>query len=112
MLKRIIKPMVRTARLTPVLLAGSLALLPAQVRAESTRYSSPISEVDACNQAQYQMPEAAVVKGFRLNTRSDRQGNHFDCTVSWTRNSKASPTYAPITFPNRIAIPVIWSGWF
>ena len=112
MLKRIMKPMVRAAQLTPVVMAASLALLPAQVRAESTRYSSTISEVDACNQAQYQMPEAAVVKGFRLNSHSDRQGNRFDCTVSWTRNSKAAPTYAPVTFPNRIAIPWIWSGWF
>ena len=94
------------------LLLTALALVPAKALADTSRYSSRISEVDACNQAQYLMPEAAVVQKFRWSTGADHQGNRFDCTVSWTRNSKATPSYAPVLFPNRIAIPVIWSGWF
>lgn len=74
--------------------------------------SSRISEVDACNQAQYQIPEGSVLQGFRFGTSADKQGPLFTCTVSWSNDSKAAPTERPILFPNSVQIPIIWSGWF
>ena len=112
MIKPNIQPMVRPFLMATAVLTGGLTLAPSQALAEASRFSSRISEVDACNQAQYLMPDAAVAQRFRLTTAVDKQGPRFDCTVSWSTNAKATPTYAPILFPNPVAIPVIWSGWF
>jgi hypothetical protein len=67
--------------LTAGLLLGGLGLAPAALAGSNT-YQSAISEVDACNQAQYLMPAKATVQGFVLKGRHplqlpgelDRQG--------------------------------------
>jgi hypothetical protein len=73
--------------------------------------SSRISEVDACNQAQYQIPAESVLQSFRFGTRTDQDGALFECTVHWSNNSKATPADRPILFPHSVHIPIIWSGW-
>ncbi|MFZ9462865.1 MAG: hypothetical protein EBR33_04490 [Synechococcaceae bacterium WB4_1_0192] len=103
--------MIKPALMAAGLLSGSLALVPPLALAESSSTSSRISEVDACNQAQYLMPESAVVQRFRLQTRRDREGARFDCTVIWSRSAKTAPSYRPILFPNQISIPLLGSGW-
>ena len=101
---------VRT-RLAAGLLSGGLLLIPNLAKAESSSFSSRISEVDACNQAQYLMPEKAVVQGYRLGNTADKQGPLFNCSVSWSKDSKAMPTNRPILLPNAVQIPIIWNGW-
>ena len=117
--------MARRSLLSSVLLAGSL-LLTSHLRAAAAAspstvdqdkptqasLNSRISEVDACNQAQYQIPDGSVLQGFRFGTTVDKEGPLFQCTVSWSNNSKAAPTDRPILFPNSTHIPIIWSGWF
>ena len=73
---------------------------------------SRISEVDACNQGQYRIPERSVLQGFRYSMTTDQQGALFHCTVSWSNDSTATPSGRPILFPNPVRIPLIWSGWF
>ena len=104
--------MLKSALMAAGVLAGSLTLAAPMVRAESTSASSRISEVDACNQAQYRMPDNGVVQGFRFGTSTDKDGHQFHCKVLWSQSAKAKPTDRPILFPNSISIPVIWSGWF
>ena len=94
------------------LLTGGLVMVPSLARAESSSYTSRISEVDACNQAQYLMPEQARVEGYRFDSGADKEGNLVNCTVGWSTDSKAVQTNRPILFPNRVSIPIIWSGWF
>lgn len=103
--------MIKPALMAAGLLSSSLVLMPPLALAESSSTSSRISEVDACNQAQYLMPDGAVVERFRLHTRRDREGIRFDCTVVWNPSAKTAPSYRPILFPNAIQIPLIWSGW-
>ena len=116
--------MAQRSLLHTALLTGIL-LLPSQLRAATTApsnvekqnpthasVSSRISEVDACNQAQYQIPAGSVLQGFRFGTTADKNGTTFECTVSWSNNTKATPTNRPTLFPNAIRIPIIWSGWF
>jgi hypothetical protein len=74
-------------------------------------FSSRISEVDACNQAQYQTPAGSAILGFRLGASRDKEGNLFHCSVSWSSDSKAEPANRPLPFPNPVSIPLIWSGW-
>jgi hypothetical protein len=93
------------------LLCGGMTWLPAASRADTSHYTSTISEVDACNQAQYKMPERAVVQGFRISTQQDRNGVHFACTVAWSSDAKAKPAGAPILFPSPVRIPLLGSGW-
>ena len=82
------------------------ALLPAAGHAGSSRYTSGVSEVDDCNQAQYLMPAGAVPQGFQLGT-STRQGiTSFSCQVRWSDRPGAQPTQRPILFPNRVAVPL------
>jgi len=104
---------VRT-RLAAGLLSGGVLLIPNLAKAESSSFSSRISEVDACNQAQYLMPDKAVVQGYRLGNTADKQGPLFNCSVSWSKDSKdskAMPTNRPILLPNAVQIPIIWNGW-
>ncbi|MEY4297752.1 MAG: hypothetical protein RLZZ423_931 [Cyanobacteriota bacterium] len=105
------------------LLAGSLALpaagMAASAAPETTDQDKPtqatvssrISEVDACNQAQYQIPAESVLQSFRFRTKTDQDGPLFQCTVRWSNNSKATPPDRPILFPHTTPIPIIWSGW-
>ena len=89
------------------LLLGGLGLAPAAL-AGSTTVQSAISEVDACNQAQYLMPAKATVQGFVLKTRSDQTGAiSFSCRVNWTDKASAQPTDRPILFPGKVRQP-----WF
>ena len=97
--------------LSGLLLCGALVGLPAASRADTSAYTSAISEVDACNQAQYLMPQRAVVQGFRLDTRQDSTGVRFACTVSWSTAAKALPSNRPILFPSPVSIPLLGSGW-
>lgn len=93
------------------LLLGGLALAPAAAQAGWSHFNSPISEVDACNQAQYLMPEQAVVQEFRLSSKSSPTSNTFSCKVRWSQKASAQPTYRPILFPNRIRQPIFAAGW-
>jgi len=93
------------------LLLGGLGLAPAAL-AGSTTYQSAISEVDACNQAQYLMPAKATVQGFVLKTRSDKTGAiSFSCRVNWTDKASAQPTDRPILFPGKVRQPWFAAGW-
>ena len=77
----------------------------------TSEYSSPVSEVDACNQAQYLMPEKAVVQEFRYRVSSTKNGNSFICSVRWSDKASAQPTDRPILFPSRIRQPIFAAGW-
>jgi hypothetical protein len=94
-------------RLLPSLLVLTAALAPASALAGSNTYTSKISEVDACNQAQYLMPEKAVVTGFRVRSKTTKDGNSFVCKVRWSEKSKTAPTDQPILFPGQINVPLI-----
>jgi hypothetical protein len=52
-----------------------------------------------------------VVQGYRLGNTADKQGPLFNCSVSWSKDSKAMPTNRPILLPNAVQIPIIWNGW-
>jgi len=93
------------------LLLGGLGLTPTAL-AGSTTFQSAISEVDACNQAQYQMPAKATVQGFVLKTRTDKSGAaSFSCRVNWTEKATAQPTARPILFPGKVRQPWFAAGW-
>jgi hypothetical protein len=97
--------------LTAGLLLGGLGLAPAALAGSNT-YQSAISEVDACNQAQYLMPTKATVQGFVLKTRTDSKGaTRFSCRVNWTDKANAQPTDRPILFPSKVPQPVFAGGW-
>lgn len=91
-------------RLSARLAAASLAvatgaaLTPAAARADWVRYSSRISEVDACNQAQYLVPEGAMVTTMKVRQFNDEQGYGFTCRVKWSQSPQAQPTRMPILF--------------
>jgi hypothetical protein len=63
-----------------------------------TEYSSPVSEVDACNQAQYRMPPSAIVKAMRVSTAITGEYATFTCRVKWSLSPSTPPTYRPILF--------------
>ena len=93
------------------LLLGGIGLAPTAL-AGSTTYQSAISEVDACNQAQYLMPAKATVQGFVLKTRTDSKGaTRFSCRVNWTDKANAQPTDRPILFPGKVRQPLFAAGW-
>ena len=97
--------------LTAGLLLAGLGLAPAALAGSNT-YQSAISEVDACNQAQYLMPAKATVQGFVLKTRTDSKGaTRFSCRVNWTDKANAQPTDRPILFPSKVPQPVFAGGW-
>lgn len=64
----------------------------------TSEYSSPVSEVDACNQAQYRMPPSANVKAMRVSTAVSGEYATFTCRVKWSLAPATPPTYRPILF--------------
>jgi len=107
----LLRPLLRGALLCSTLVSGALVWLPEPGHAESSSFTSPISEVDACNQAQYRMPAKAVVQQFRLQTTQQRDAVRFDCTVEWSSGATAKPSNRPILFPSAVTIPLLGSGW-
>jgi hypothetical protein len=103
--------MVRRLLLASGLMLGGIALAPQAAEAGWSQYTSSISEVDACNQAQYLMPEQAMVQEFRTSTTSSKSGNSFGCKVRWSDKAGAKATDRPILFPSRIRQPIFAAGW-
>ena len=89
--------------------AGALCLATPAVRAQDEsaapkpsrgveEVSSVISEVDACNRAQKQRPEGAVVTNMTY-WRSGKPGEGvITCMVTWSKATDARPTGRPILF--------------
>jgi hypothetical protein len=103
--------MVRRLLLASGLVLGGIAMAPQAAEAGWSQYTSTISEVDACNQAQYLMPEQAMVQEFRTSTTSSKSGNSFRCKVRWSDKAGAKATDRPILFPSRIRQPIFAAGW-
>jgi hypothetical protein len=103
--------MVRRLLLASGLVLGGIALAPQAAEAGWSQYTSTISEVDACNQAQYLMPEQAVVQEFSYSTTSSKSGNNFRCKVRWSDKAGAKASDRPILFPSRIRQPIFAAGW-
>ncbi len=103
--------MVRRLLLASGLVLGGIALAPQAAQAGWSQYTSTISEVDACNQAQYLMPEQAVVQEFSYSTTSSKSGNNFRCKVRWSDKAGAKASDRPILFPSRIRQPIFAAGW-
>ena len=103
--------MVRRLLLASGLVLGGIALAPQAAEAGWSQYTSTISEVDACNQAQYLMPEKAVVQEFSYSTTSSKSGNNFRCKVRWSDKAGAKASDRPILFPSRIRQPIFAAGW-
>lgn len=91
------------------LCAATTLALPGTAQAESTsppkapssgtsEYSSAISEVDSCNQAQSQIPQNATVTAMRVSTAIKGEYGTFTCRVKWSLAPSARPTYRPILF--------------
>jgi len=64
----------------------------------TSEFSSAISEVDACNQAQSRRPENATVTAMRVSTAIKGEYGTFTCRVQWSLSPSARPTYRPILF--------------
>ena len=64
----------------------------------TVEYSSDVSEVDSCNQAQYRMPANATATAMRLSTAIKGEYATFTCRVKWSLSPAARPTYRPILF--------------
>ena len=64
----------------------------------TVEYSSDVSEVDSCNQAQYRMPAHATATAMRLSTAIKGEYATFTCRVKWSLSPAARPTYRPILF--------------
>ena len=76
-------------------------------------YTSNISEVDACNQAQYLMPENSKVDRFSVTTQRGIGGTTFRCRVAWSFQSNLKPKDQPILLPWEVPDPApIGIGWF
>ena len=96
------------ARLSSMLPMGGLALAatatavalfsPGAARADWVRFTSRVSEVDACNQAQGLVPENSTVTTMKVRQFTDQQGYGFTCKVKWSSSPKAKPTRMPILF--------------
>jgi hypothetical protein len=93
------------------LMLGCMVLAPTAAQAGWSEFSSAISEVDACNQAQYLMPEKAVVQEFRYRVSSSANSNSFICKVRWSDAAGAKAADRPILFPSRIPQPIFAAGW-
>lgn len=89
-----------SARLAAAMLAGTTGavLAPAAARADWVTFSSRLSEVDACNQAQYLVPQGGTVTTMQVRQFTDAQGYGFTCKVKWSNSPKAQPTRMPILF--------------
>jgi hypothetical protein len=64
----------------------------------TAEYTSSISEVDACNQAQYRMPQNATATAMKVSTAIEGEYATFTCRVNWSLSPSARPTYRPILF--------------
>lgn len=64
----------------------------------SVVYSSDISEVDSCNQAQYRIPQNATVTAMNVSTGIRGVYGTFTCRVTWSLSPSVRPTYRPILF--------------
>ena len=110
--------MIKPALMAAGLLCGSLALVPPLARAESSNTSSRISEVDACNQAQYLMPVNSKVDRFSVSSSRGLGGTNFNCRVYWSYKSNLyypanKPEEQPILLPWDVPEPSpIGIGWF
>jgi len=99
--------MASRALLTTCLLIGGVAVVPSAAQAGWSEYTSNISEVDACNQAQYLMPEQAVPQQYVLKVKD---GN-FRCKVRWSDKAGAEPSNLPVLLPAKIRQPIFAGGW-
>lgn len=90
----------RSARLAAVSLAvaSGAVLAPVAARADWVTTGSRVSEVDACNQAQYLVPQGATVTTMKVSQFTDQQGYGFICKVKWSNAPLAQPTRMPILF--------------
>ena len=67
--------------------------MPCAAQAGGTvEYSSDVSEVDSCNQAQYRMPAHATAKAMRLSTAIKGEYATFTYRVKWSLAPAARPT--------------------
>lgn len=81
----------------PAARADTAAASP-QARQGTEELTSVISEVDACNRAQQQRPEGAVVTDmhyWRVGAPGERA---ITCRVRWSTAADAQPTRRPILF--------------
>ena len=99
--------MASRALLTTCLLIGGVAVVPSAAQAGWSEYTSNISEVDACNQAQYLMPEQAVPQQYVLKVKD---GN-FRCKVRWSDKAGAEPSNLPVLLPAKIRQQIFAGGW-
>ena len=105
------RPMLRIAafsRLVALCTAACL-LLPAAAQADkvetkaspiscTVEFSSAISEVDSCNQAQYRMPANATATAMQASSVIKGEYATFTCRLKWSLLPSARPTYRPILF--------------
>ena len=92
---------------TRILLGAALLLAPTAAQAGWSEYTSNISEVDACNQAQYLMPEQAVPQQYVLKVKNGT----FRCKVRWSDKTGAEPSNLPVLLPAKIRQPIFAGGW-
>jgi hypothetical protein len=92
-------------------LLGAVVVAPGAAQAGWSEYRSQVSEVDACNQAQYLMPDNAVAQEFRSYTKRQNDSTVFACKVRWSDKADAQPTDRPILFPSRVRQPIFAAGW-
>jgi hypothetical protein len=78
-------------------ISPALICLPA--RADSVQFRSTVSEVDACNRAQYLVPQNGTVTTMKVKQHNESDGSYaFTCRVNWSSSTKAKPTWMPILF--------------
>ncbi len=87
-----------TALLAPGAAQAGQAEAKAAPTSGTVEYSSGVSEVDSCNQAQYRMPANATATAMRLSTAIQGEYATFTCRVKWSLAPAARPTYRPILF--------------
>ena len=92
---------------TRILLGAALLLAPTAAQAGWSEYTSNISEVDACNQAQYLMPKQSVPQQYVLKVKNGT----FRCKVRWSEKAGAEPSNLPVLLPAKIRQPIFAGGW-
>ena len=79
--------------------AANPATSPSPSTSSTASFTSPVSEVDACNRAQQDLPAGAVVTTMRVRQQMGQSsGYSFRCDVRWSTAAAARPTLMPITF--------------
>jgi hypothetical protein len=78
--------------------AGDLEKTKAVPTSGTAEYSSGVSEVDSCNQAQYRMPANATATAMRVSSVTKGEYAIFTCRLKWSLSPSARPTYRPILF--------------